>query len=754
MNPVLQELLTQYQQKQISFDEFKLDLQGLCKMSPGMVPAARLLIERAMAQGAIAEKAGGQLIQSLAKESPDKTLLRRDMPSPPTSSANDATVLMGNRSNQTQVPDKTVALGKPEMTLASDPTVLMNNPATSVANEPTVLTSRAPITPPDVTSVMREPLKGGNSVSESTVAISRQPVEKTHEATRVMEPPTAHREIQTLATSSPEKTQRIAPSQPASNLTEKTQRLPPGGATPAPLAPEKTQRIDFSSPAAVEKTQRIHASGASPQTVGGDASSDAGLGTGLDFDLSATPDKTQPMTSSGSTGAQTGGTKPADSLMGTMERFLTDGPLPQGLDMGFVQFGPGTIIKERFLLKEQIGSGGMGVVYSAIDRRKTEARDPNPLVAIKILGSDFARHPKSLIALQREARKAQELAHPNVATVYDFDREGDAVYMTMELLNGRSLDGLTREIRGKGLSRDEAWPIIRGIAEGLAYAHRKGLVHSDLKPANVFLVEDNIPKLLDFGIARAVPSRLSKQTVKDIFDAGSLGAYTVPYATPEMVEGGEPHPADDIYALGLMAYELLAGAHPYKRKGAVEASGLGMKPVPIKGLPRREWKTIERAVSFKREDRPQDADAFLKALRGVTKLQKSLIAATAVLATTAGYFAYSSYQEAGPEIPFAQLPSQTQLQFNAYMSDGDKLWSFYVKDKNILALQEAVEQYASAYDLHPRNRDAVKALKKVADATLDATKDNPEQQREFAKSLIARSTFLAKDYPPLHQFVE
>jgi serine/threonine protein kinase len=410
-------------------------------------------------------------------------------------------------------------------------------------------------------------------------------------------------------------------------------------------------------------------------------------------------------------------------------------------------FEPGALIKGRFLLKEQIGRGGMGIVFAAIDRRKTEARDPNPLVAIKILNTEFARHAKALIALQREARKAQELAHPNVATVFDFDREGDAVFMTMELLQGRSLDAVVREARGKGVSRETAMPIIRGIAEGLAYAHRKGIVHSDLKPANVFLTKDDAPKILDFGIARAIPSRVSAEVVKDIFDAGSLGAYTEAYATKEMMEGTDPHPADDVYALGLIAYELLAGTHPYKRYSAPEARQHGLKPAPIKGLRRREWKVIERSLSFERVQRPQDATAFLKQLSGVTRLQQGLIAATLMLALAAGYFAYSDYQEAGPVIPFSQLPVETQQQFTSLMADGDKLWTFYTKDKNVLALQEAVEQYAEAYQLHPRNRDATHALRKVADAALEATKSNPEQQREFAKALAERSDYLSKYQP-------
>ena len=125
------------------------------------------------------------------------------------------------------------------------------------------------------------------------------------------------------------------------------------------------------------------------------------------------------------------------------------------------------------------------------------------------------------MALQREARKAQTLAHPNVVTVFDFDRDGPTVFMTMELLRGRSLDVVIREVRGTGVGRKAAMPIIRGVAEGLAYAHRKGIVHSDLKPGNVFVLEDGTPKLLDFGIARAVPSATAE---KAVFDAGSLGA--------------------------------------------------------------------------------------------------------------------------------------------------------------------------------------------------------------------------------------
>ena len=324
---------------------------------------------------------------------------------------------------------------------------------------------------------------------------------------------------------------------------------------------------------------------------------------------------------------------------------------PPFVDVGVLPVGPGSVIKDRFLLKEQIGSGGMGVVFSAIDQRKTEAMDPNPMVAIKILGPDFARHPQALMSLQRESRKAQELAHPNIITVFDFDRDGDIVFMTMELLQGRSLDSFIREVRGTGVAKDIAMPIIRGIAEGLAYAHRKGIVHSDLKPANIFLCKDNSPKLLDFGIARAVPE--STRFAKDVFDAGTLGAYTLPYATEEMVAGVDPHPADDLYALGIMATELLSGQHPFKRLCAVDARKQGLKATPIQGLSRDEWQTIERCLSFDRTDRPKDASEFLRLLggpaaqaTGASRSRTGLYAAAAVLLAAVVTFAYSGFRSA------------------------------------------------------------------------------------------------------------
>lgn len=407
---------------------------------------------------------------------------------------------------------------------------------------------------------------------------------------------------------------------------------------------------------------------------------------------------------------------------------------------------PGVVVKKRFLLETLIGKGGMGLVFGAIDRRKEEARDPNPRVALKVLNSDFQRHPQSFMALQREARKAQTLAHPNVVTVFDFDRDGDVVYMTMELLAGRSLESMVRETRGNGIGAQQALPIIRGIAEGLAYAHRKGIVHSDLKPGNVFVTQDGTPKILDFGIARAVPSSLADD-VEDVFDAGSLGAYTEAYATDEMVEGVDPHPADDMYALGIIAYELLTGRHPYQRHSAPNARKLGIVPAPIKGVSRKEARAITACLSFDRRERPQNAGEFLKLFRGISTVQKVSVAAAIVLAAVAGYVSYQNYLETSPSIPFNELALEQQQAFRQKMDDGREAWTFYEREHIDDAWNAAVDYFADAYRIHPRNREAVAALNAAA-KTLLATAKSDEQRRALARHLQERSAHY-RSYGPV-----
>src|SRR4029077_10317224 len=129
---------------------------------------------------------------------------------------------------------------------------------------------------------------------------------------------------------------------------------------------------------------------------------------------------------------------------------------------------PGSVVKERFVLEEELGRGGMGIVFKARDVRKEEAQDRNPYVALKLLNDEFRRHPESLKALQRESRKAQHLAHANVVTVYDFDRDGGNVFMVMELLQGQSLDRIIRDNEGAGVGTDKALRLVRDMCRAMA----------------------------------------------------------------------------------------------------------------------------------------------------------------------------------------------------------------------------------------------------------------------------------------------
>ena len=296
---------------------------------------------------------------------------------------------------------------------------------------------------------------------------------------------------------------------------------------------------------------------------------------------------------------------------------------------------PGDLLKGRFVLEEILGRGGMGVVFKARDLRKVEAHDRNPYVAVKVLNDSFKSHPQSLIALQREARKAQQLAHPNIVTVYDFDRDGDTVYMTMEYLEGEPLDRLLRRHLSKPMEQKQAIDIIKGICLGLEHAHKHDTIHSDLKPGNIFVLKDGTVKVFDFGIARAM-KRQEGGGEQTVFDAGELGGLTPAYASYEMLDGQEPDVRDDIYALACIAYELLGGRHPFNKIPADEARSRNLTPAPIKSLKSRQWKSLVKGLAFARSDRSPSVEAFLQPFVAAPVRKGYIVAAVlALLALTA-----------------------------------------------------------------------------------------------------------------------
>ena len=303
----------------------------------------------------------------------------------------------------------------------------------------------------------------------------------------------------------------------------------------------------------------------------------------------------------------------------------------------------GDTLNGRFVLEECIGFGGMGTVYRALDLRKLEASDRKPYIAIKVLNVQFRGHPKSLITLQREAKKAQALAHPNIVTVYDFDRDGSVVYLTMEYLAGRPLSQVLRAPGFNGLPFPEVLRIVDGICRALGYAHQQGFVHCDLKPGNIFLTDRREVKVIDFGIARAF-HKPEDDVEATVFDPGSLGGLTPAYASPEMVEHREPDPRDDIYGLACITWEMLTGRHPFNRLSGAEARAAGMKLERPRLLGYRQWRALKAALAFDRTARTPSIDAFMQGLRGdrpsheIWLIAVPGIAALLLVAAGAGYY--------------------------------------------------------------------------------------------------------------------
>jgi len=343
-----------------------------------------------------------------------------------------------------------------------------------------------------------------------------------------------------------------------------------------------------------------------------------------------------------------------DTAESSMEGGEEDSPLSPKIvekphkSVRYENLGPGVTLKDRFVLLEKLGQGGMGVVFKAKDLLKVEAQDKDPYVAIKVLTDAFKKYSGSFIALQREASKAQRLAHPNIATVYDFDRDGNTVFMTMEYLQGKPLNQLIKEINKKPLKLDHALHIIDELCSGLSYAHEKFLIHSDFKPGNCFLLNDGHVKLLDFGIARA-STQTDEERENTMFDPAKLSAVTPAYATPEMFAGMNPDPRDDIYGLACVAYQLLAGGkHPYNKVASPKIKELGIKPKPIKGLNRRQQKTLMKALTVVREERIEEVEKFADGMRSKKSHTKTILLAAmfmGIIGAGIGFKPFLAFQE-------------------------------------------------------------------------------------------------------------
>lgn len=261
---------------------------------------------------------------------------------------------------------------------------------------------------------------------------------------------------------------------------------------------------------------------------------------------------------------------------------------------------PARIVDGRYELEEEIGSGGMGVVYRARDLKMASKGDPNPYVALKMMSEKIGEHPETAAALQRECARAQRLSHENVLRVFYYgeDEKTHTEYMTMELLHGRSLEDILKE-HGKALTWEIAAPWILQLLAGLHYAHHQGIVHSDIKPGNLFITNDQTLRILDFGIA--VPLRRTAVEQADtLFNPRRLGVASVLYASLEMQLGAMADPQDDVYSAACVMYEMLSGRPPYSPEAILRGPELSTPPAPIAQITAAQNAALRRALALSR----------------------------------------------------------------------------------------------------------------------------------------------------------
>lgn len=294
-------------------------------------------------------------------------------------------------------------------------------------------------------------------------------------------------------------------------------------------------------------------------------------------------------------------------------------PPPSGTGSGWLsssdaiaygRFAPGVTLGGRYRIIGRLGQGGMGEVFRADDLKLGQP------VALKFLPEDFDRDPVRLMQLHGEVRMARQVAHPNVCRVYDIDEVDGHTFLSMEFVDGENLASLLKRM-GR-VSEERAIQIARQIAAGVTAAHERGVVHRDLKPANVMIDADGQVRIADFGLAGA-----SGETIR---------AGTPAYMAPEQLAGGQVTAASDLYALGLILYELFTGKRALVATSIAELVALhegDAIPPPsslVSNLSPEVDDAVMRCLRRAPGDRPSSARAVAAALPGGDPLAAALAA--------------------------------------------------------------------------------------------------------------------------------
>lgn len=271
------------------------------------------------------------------------------------------------------------------------------------------------------------------------------------------------------------------------------------------------------------------------------------------------------------------------------------------------------VLAGRYCLERLLGAGGMGAVYRARDLLHEQFGDPDPYIALKILSEEFAESPDASALLYSEFALTRRLRHDNVVRAHTFEVDTDCqrAFITMEYMRGLTLDKLLCE-RPLGLPWKELRDIVLPLLDTLAYAHRRGVLHGDMKPSNVMLSEDGL-RLFDFGLGQAEEGTLPglPHLSRERFNAWTPG-----YAAPELLEGQPLSASADVYGVACVIYELASGKHPFRRLPSTQARDehLERELQAPQNLPKHCWPALRTALSFDPAERTITAQQLRDAL--------------------------------------------------------------------------------------------------------------------------------------------
>src|SRR5476649_2296147 len=287
---------------------------------------------------------------------------------------------------------------------------------------------------------------------------------------------------------------------------------------------------------------------------------------------------------------------------------------------GWGRFAPGTLLAGRFRIVAPLGRGGMGEVYRADDLKLGQT------VALKFLPDDLMHDPARLAQFHNEVRVARTISHRNVCRTYDIGDADGLPFLTMEYVDGEDLASLLRRI-GR-FPQEKAIEVARQICAGVAAAHERGVLHRDLKPANVMIDGEGRVRLTDFGLAMAVTAGSDPKSGSD----PGIRAGTPAYMAPEQLAGREVTPRSDIYALGLVLFELFTGKRVFEAttlNDLIELHESASLPTPsslVRDLDPAIERTNQRCLEREPAKRPASALAVSAALPGGDQLAAALAA--------------------------------------------------------------------------------------------------------------------------------